>query len=147
MGQPEADGRTQQLQGRRLGPQHPPLSSARTQDRLGAATDRSLSALGLTLQQLAAEDAAAGAAGPSSRQSPSLQVCSSQPPPRLQSSMLQPRAQGAVPHQAAASASREDVWSGQLQSSAGCRTGCAGQRRAALCSRLACSAATALEAL
>ena len=109
-------GRTQRLQGRLLGqPQHPPLSSARAHDRLGATTDGSLSALGLTLQQLAAENASAGAGGPSSRQSAFLQFCSSQPPPRLESSMLQPRRKAQCLIRQPPVASRENVWSGQLQ--------------------------------
>ena len=56
--------------------------------------------------------------GPSRRQSASLQICSSQPPPRLQSSMLQPRHKAQCLIRQPPVAGREDVWSGQLQSSA-----------------------------
>ena len=106
--QPGADSRAQQLQWRPLGPHHPPPSGAGTHDTLGAATDGSL---GLTLQQLAAEDAAAGdcqaAAGRASRpiQSPERGAAGMQQPAATQASEQHAaaQAQGAAPHQAAAS--------------------------------------------
>ena len=109
--QSEADSRAQRLQGRRVGPQHPPPSGAGTHDTLGAATDGSLAALGLTLQQLAAENAAAGvcqaAAGGFSRaiQSPEHASAGMQQPAATQAREQHAAAQAldVLPHHAAAS--------------------------------------------
>ena len=112
--QPEADSRAQPLQRRLLEPHHAPSGSAGTHDTLGTATDGSLAALDfpvVTLQQLAAEDAAAGvcqaAAGRASRsfQSPKRRAAGLQQPvaPQASEQHAAAQAQGVVPHQAAAS--------------------------------------------